>query len=124
VTLRIIVDENVPGSVVRQLRADGHDVSWGCEFDKGVSDMVHTAMAAQERRVILTEDNDFAAIVFRDKLPVVGLVLVELHGFGRNTPLPGSLMPRVVDAMREIGDKAVGKVHVIEPANIRSRDLP
>ena len=118
-TLRIFVDENVPGSVVRQLRGDGHDVSWGCEFDKGASDVVRTALAAKEARVILTEDNDFAAIVFRDRLPVVGLVLIELHGFGRD-----ARAARIVDAMREIGDKAVGKVHVVEPANIRSRDLP
>ncbi len=94
-------------------------MSWGCEFDKGVSDTQRTAMAAKEGRVILTEDNDFAAIVFRDRLPVTGLVLVELHGSRRE-----SRAARVVNAMREIGHKAVGKVHVIEPANIRSRDLP
>jgi hypothetical protein len=69
--------------------------------------------------VILTDDNDFAAIVFRDRLPVIGLALIELHGFKRD-----ARAARVVDAMRDIGNKAVGKVHVIEPANIRSRDLP
>jgi predicted nuclease of predicted toxin-antitoxin system len=119
VTLRIFVDENMPGSVVRQLRSDGHDVSWGCEFDKGVSDVVRAAGAAREGRVILTEDNDFASIVSRDRLPVVGLVLIELHGFGRD-----ARAARIVAAMRDIGPNAVGKVHVVAAAKIRARDLP
>ncbi len=84
-----------------------------------MSDVVRTAPAARQARVVLTESNDFAAIVFCDKLPIVGFALVELHGFRRD-----ARAARIVDAMCEISHKAVGKVHVVEPVNIRSRDLP
>jgi predicted nuclease of predicted toxin-antitoxin system len=119
VTLRIFVDENVPGLVVRQLRAAGVDVTWGCEFDVGAGDSARAAQAFAESRVILTEDTDFAAIVFRDKLPIIGLVLIELHGLGRD-----ARSARILTALNGIGTEAIGKVHVIEHATIRSRDLP
>jgi hypothetical protein len=119
--MHVSAPQNLCATDRLQARGNGHDVSWGCEFDQGASDVLRTALAAPEAPVTLTEDTDFAAIVFRDVLPVVGLVLIELHGFGFGCDARAA---RIVDGMREIGDKAVGKVHGVEPADTRSRNLP
>ena len=117
--MRIFVDENVPRGVVEGLREANHDVAWGCDFDVGASDLQRTAWAFQEARVILTEDNDFPALVFKERMPVIGLVLIALHGFKRDAKIV-----RVVAAMAEIGDGAIGSMTVIGPADIRKSTLP
>ena len=117
--MRLFVDENVPRSVVEALRAAGHDVAYGSEFDQGSADVDRVRAAFSEQRVILTEDNEFPRIVFHEGLPVVGLIMISLHGFAR-----AARAARVVEAVTSIGDASVGMVHVIEPATIRMSRLP
>jgi predicted nuclease of predicted toxin-antitoxin system len=117
--VRIFVDENVPRGVVQALRDANHDVTWGCEFDVGMSDPKRVDWAFKDGRVILTEDNDFPALVFKQKMPVVGLVMIDLHGFKRDAKIT-----RVVAAMQEIGEQAVGSLLVIGPTSIRRATLP
>jgi predicted nuclease of predicted toxin-antitoxin system len=117
--VRIFVDENVPGGVVNALRDAGHDVAWGCDFDVGAADLVRMAWALQDNRIILTEDGDFSELIFKDRMPAVGLILIKLHGFKRNARIT-----RVVAAMAEIGDGVVGAVSVIEPLQVRRIGLP
>jgi hypothetical protein len=114
--VRIFADENVPTLLVEGLRRAGHDVRWGCEYDQGATDPQRIAEAQAERRVILTEDNDFAEHLIRDGLAIEGLIRFDLPGLGRDRKAI-----RILEAMAEIGDDASGKAFVIEHARIRMR---
>jgi Domain of unknown function (DUF5615) len=116
--LRIFADENVPTLVVEGLRAVGHDVTWGCEFGQGAPDADRLAEAHHEGRVILTEDNDFAELAIGRGFATRGLVRFDLPGLRRETKAA-----RILEAMIAISDDAIGRVHVIEHARIRSRAI-
>jgi predicted nuclease of predicted toxin-antitoxin system len=117
--VRIFADENVPRRAVEGLRAAGHDVMWGVEGGHGLSDVVRLDEAVRAGRVVLTEDQDFADLAFRDGLPVVAIIRFSLAGMKRDAKAD-----RIVAGVTEIGDDAAGKVHVIEPQRIRTRPLP
>jgi Domain of unknown function (DUF5615) len=115
----IFADENVPGIVVSSLRAAGHNVTWGCEFDVGATDTERLLVATRDLRLILTEDKDFAELVIAQKLAVHGLIRFDLFGLSRD-----SKASRILAAVDEIfSGSTVGRLFVIEPARIRSRQI-
>ncbi len=116
--MRIFCDENVPAAVVAALRAAGHDVAWGVNFDQGADDAARTTCAEREGRVILTEDKDFGELVIARGMATHGLIRFDLFGFGRDRKAA-----RIIDAMAEFGDTAAGQVIVIEAARIRRRPI-
>lgn len=116
--MRIFCDENVPAAVVAGLRAAGHDVAWGADFDHGADDVARTAYAEREGRVILTEDKDFGELVVSRRMATHGLIRFDLFGLGR-----ARKSARIIEAMADIGDTAAGQIVVIEAARIRRRSL-
>ena len=54
--MRFLADESCDFSVVRALRAAGYEVSAVRDLTPGAPDETVIAMAAQENRVLLTED--------------------------------------------------------------------
>ena len=117
-TLKLFADEHVPGLVVRELRAAGHDVSWGAEHGQGAPDENRIAEAHAEGRVILTEDKDFGAWVIGRNYASHGLIRYDLFGLGRDTK-----PARIIEALAEIGEDVAGLAMVIEHARIRRRKL-
>ena len=113
--MRIFCDENVPGAVVAGLRAAGHDVAWGVDFDIGADDSARTTFAGREGRVILTEDGE---LVIAKGMATQGLIRFDLFGFGRDRKAA-----RIIEAMAEIGGTAVGQIIVIEAARLRRRPI-
>src|SRR5262245_52149605 len=63
--MRLLANENFPAVAVEALRNAGHDVLWIWECDRGAPDERVLERAAQDRRVLLTFDKDFGALVFR-----------------------------------------------------------
>jgi predicted nuclease of predicted toxin-antitoxin system len=58
--LRFLVDENLPGAVAELLRADGHDVlAVAPSAFRSADDTELWALAARERRVVVTRDLGF-----------------------------------------------------------------
>jgi len=77
--VRWLADECVAPFIVNALRGAGHDVVSILETGRAASDRFIMAMALQERRVLLTEDNDFGDLVFRGHLDALpGVVLLRL----------------------------------------------
>lgn len=116
--MRIFADENVPGGAVLWLRSAGHDVVWGVEIDAGATDIARLSTAHAEGRIVLTEDQDFADMVIRDGLPILGLIKFSLDGLKRQAKID-----RLIAGLADVVETATGKLVVIEPARIRIRDL-
>jgi predicted nuclease of predicted toxin-antitoxin system len=77
--LRFLADENIPQAVILSLRSRGIDVAAVQEACLGASDAEVLALAASERRVLLTFDKDFGALARLPGPPrPAGVVLFRL----------------------------------------------
>lgn len=116
--MRLFADACIAGSLVRALRAAGHDVEYAMEGPPGVDDVVILAKAFADLRILLTEDHDFGALALRDGRASRGVVLVELYGLSEE-----SRDQRVVELLAMEEALFAGQFTVIEPARTRSRPL-
>lgn len=76
--MRLLTDENIGLEVVEFLRFQGHDVSSVIEESRGISDPEVLKIALKENRLIITSDTDFGELVYHQKLPHKGIVLLRL----------------------------------------------
>ena len=84
--MRILANENFPGSVVRALRELGHDALWVKEIMRGASDVEVLSRAQAERRILATFDRDFGELAFRFGLPAeCGIIFFRLRGTSPET---------------------------------------
>lgn len=60
-----VAHESCAGPVIRALREAGHDVVAIAEVAKGATDEQVLQRALNEKRVLVTEDRDFGALVYR-----------------------------------------------------------
>lgn len=77
--MKILVDECCPSFVVAALRSDGHDVDYVAEDAPSTSDKDILSRALADERIIVTEDRDFCELVFLNKLPTYGIILVRIN---------------------------------------------
>jgi len=116
--MRLLANENIPGSAVAELRASGHDVVWVRTAAPGCSDEDVLAWAAREARIVLTFDKDFGELAWRTGLPPSsGIVLFRL-------PVPAAADAGRMLAAR-IGERQdwAGHFAVVEPGRVRMRPL-
>jgi predicted nuclease of predicted toxin-antitoxin system len=79
--MRLLVNENISGTVVKALRDRGHDVLSVKESMRGADDATILARAQAESRLVLTQDKDFGELAFRHGLPAeCGVILFRLAG--------------------------------------------
>jgi len=117
--MRLIVNENVSGTVIRTLREHGHDVVSVKESMRGSNDESVLARAVLDRRVVVTHDKDFGELAFRFGLDAGnGIVLLRLCGVD-----PASHNHRVLQVL-ESGIDFHGHFTVITEDRIRMRPLP
>ena len=76
--MRFLVDECTGPGVARWLISQGHDVFSVFDEARGAKDENLRSQALREARIIITIDKDFGEMVFRDKLPHCGIVLLRL----------------------------------------------
>ncbi len=77
--MRFLFDEGLPFRLAAFLEAHGHHVTIvGHDHPHALDDQDVLAIAARERRILLTNDKDFGALVFRDRLPHAGVILFRL----------------------------------------------
>jgi len=78
--MNFIADENVERQVVARLRQDGHQVFDVANMDPGISDDEVLSLANESQAVLLTADQDFGELVFRQGRSTMGIVLIRLAG--------------------------------------------
>ena len=116
--MKLLANENMPASVVEQLRAFGHDVLAAKESMRGAADPDILARAQAESRVLISQDKDFGELAFRSHLPAeCGVILFRLDGDD-----PDDDVRRMIQAIQSRTDWT-GTFAVVEPYRIRLRPL-
>lgn len=72
--MRFLIDRCAGRRVADFLSAEGHDVVHVAMLGADPGDSALLSLASQERRVLVTIDNDFQALIFRDARSHHGLV--------------------------------------------------
>src|SRR5271157_3408811 len=67
--MRFLVNENLTGTVIQELRQRGHDVLSVKESMRSETDDAILARAQPEERIVVTHDKDFGELAFRAQLP-------------------------------------------------------
>jgi predicted nuclease of predicted toxin-antitoxin system len=77
--MKCLADQNRERRVALALGAQGHDVTVGVVDDPGHRpDQAVRALAAQEERILLTNDPDFGELVARYRQPHAGVILFRM----------------------------------------------
>lgn len=117
--MRILANEDVSGTVIRELRARGHDVVAVKEVLRGQSDEVILARARQESRLLITHDTDFGELAVRWGLPAgSGVVLLRLGGAD-----PDQDNRRILEVLSSRDDWG-GHIAIVTRDRLRLRPLP
>lgn len=79
--MRLLADENLPRTIVEELRSSGHDVLWARTHHPGVTDVELLNLAEAEGRILFTLDRDFWQIALqrRFRSSESGVVLFRIH---------------------------------------------
>lgn len=76
--MRFLVDESCSRAIVETLRNQNHDVRYAADTDRRADDAELTRLAADENRIIVTEDFDFGELLIRCGLPALGAIILYL----------------------------------------------
>jgi len=114
--MRFLADESCDFSVVRALRAAGHDVVAIAEVARRIEDTEVMERAVQEARVLLTEDKDFGQLVYAGAHESSGVILIRFPPRARPT-LPALVLETVQLHEEQLAESFV----VLEPHRARVR---
>ncbi|MBI4492331.1 MAG: DUF5615 family PIN-like protein [Chloroflexi bacterium] len=117
--MRFLADESCDFSVVRALRAAGHEVLAVAEISSGAADEVVIDLAVRQGRILLTEDKDFGQLVFANAQPSGGVILMRFPARAR-----GRLPKTVVDVTEQVGERLMGSFVVVQPGRSRISRSP
>ena len=76
---KILVDENIPNSVIKQLRGRNFEILSIREENKGIKDEKIIKLSIDKQLPILTMDKDFGYLTFRQKLIPYGVILIRIN---------------------------------------------
>ncbi len=114
--MNLLADEGIDAPIVNILRKDGHNVSYVAESDSGITDEEIINKAYKEKRLLITQDKDFGGLVYRQKKPHHGIMLIRLQGFK-----PKKKAELISDAIRNHEKKLFKRFSVIQKDSIRIR---
>jgi predicted nuclease of predicted toxin-antitoxin system len=110
--VRFFADECVDMRIVRILRRAGYEVLEPAQSARGGSDIDVLSAALDQNAVLLTEDSDFGALLFRDGLTAIGVFY-----FRCDDP------QRCAAAVIENLDAVAGSIVVVTDHGVRVRPL-
>jgi predicted nuclease of predicted toxin-antitoxin system len=117
--MKLLADESVDGPVVVRLRGDGHDVAWVAEDAPGQADDAVLARAYGQGVVLITSDKDFGELVYRQRRPHAGVLLLRLSGLDE-----AAKCELVSRAVGEHGVDMTGAFSVLDGSALRIRKDP
>jgi predicted nuclease of predicted toxin-antitoxin system len=116
--VKLLADECCDALLGEGLRRDGHDVLYVKEIGPGAADDTVLQMAADQQRVLLTEDKDFGELVVRLKLPAHGIVLLRI-----NPADSAAKLARLRHLLQHHGQRLSGSFVVLSEKRARFRSL-
>jgi len=116
--MRFLANENMPADAVRAIADDGHDVVWVRTAAPGSKDQDILTWAVREQRILLTFDQDFGELAWREGLPAsCGIVLFRLSLRG-----PEKIGTEIAARIAARKDWA-GHFSVVEAGRVRMRPM-
>ncbi len=120
-TLRLLCDKCIPYSVIKCLQNAGFEVPWAREvFPKPTPDEMILQFAHVNRYLLITCDvQDFGELIFRGGQKAFGVIL--LRGVQNE---PEKMAERLMQVLRERGERLEGYFTIVTPRQVRQRKLP
>jgi predicted nuclease of predicted toxin-antitoxin system len=118
-TPRFLADESCDFGAVRVLREAGYNVLAVVEWMTRSDDEVLIRQAAEEQRILLTEDKDFGWLVYVSRMDSAGVILIRYPGQARD-----ALGEAIVALVKEHGEEIGGAFAVMQPGWVRIRKRP
>lgn len=109
-----LADESCDFAVIRALRSAGYDVLAIIETAPQTRDTEVIALAAREKRVLLTEDKDFGQLVYAELYESSGVILIRFPASERN-----GLPSAILQVVAKLGERLTGVFVVLTPQRIR-----
>jgi len=82
--MKFLADENVEWPIVVQMRQWGYDVVSAREVLKGSDDDEILNFSFEEKRILITNDTDFGAMIYHQKKESPGVILMR---FAQESPM-------------------------------------
>jgi predicted nuclease of predicted toxin-antitoxin system len=117
--MRFLADENCDFTVVRALRAAGHDVLCVSEITPRAEDSEVIKLADDEKRILLTEDKDFGQLVYSHGQKTLGVIFLRFSTSARR-----QISRDVVNLVKQQGEKLAGCFITVQPGRIRISHAP
>jgi len=114
--MQFVVDESAGVAVVEYLRDAGHDVLAVAEIMPQADDRDILALAAREKRILVTNDKDFGELVFRSGQAQHGIVLLRLRDES-----PACRVRVIRNVMEHHADRLAGHFTVATESGVRIR---
>ncbi len=109
---RLLADENIPRTVITQLRRKGYDIISVWELKPGISDEEVIELAIRESRIIITFDKDFGRIALT-KPNITGVILLRIP------PLNPQYIANKVLAVLGSVENLYGKLVIVRKRTIK-----
>ena len=117
--MRFLADENCDFTMVRALRAAGHDVLCVSEITPRAEDSEVIKLADDEKRILLTEDKDFGQLVYSHGQKTLGVIFLRFPTSARR-----QISRDVVNLVKQQGEKLAGCFITVQPGRIRISHAP
>lgn len=117
--MRFLADENLELPIIKALRGSGHDVATVPAENVGAQDREVLEQAREEKRILLTNDKDFAELTFLQQRVASGVILIRLPRLRSQEKLV-----RVLEVIEDQGERLENVMTVIEERAIRRRMFP
>jgi len=82
--MKLVADESVDFSIVKNLRTLGFDVLSISESHSGISDAMVLQLAFEKQQLLITEDKDFGELAHRMKMEHAGILLIRMNDLPRS----------------------------------------
>ncbi|MBI2097951.1 MAG: DUF5615 family PIN-like protein [Candidatus Vogelbacteria bacterium] len=117
--MRFLADENIGLRTVNYLRRRHHDVRSVLEEAslRGANDVVLLHLANREKRIVITLDKDFGALVFRHSKKSNGVILLRLQNERENNVII------VLDNLLRTRPKLAGRFTMVSEDKIKTREM-
>ena len=119
--MRFLIDENIPGPIVKAIISSGHDVLWIQEIAPGIDDREVLSYATDAERTLITFDKGFGELVFQERVKApFGIILFRFPPGASST----SQAQTVVKVLESRTDWTGHFFSVSDTGRIRPRPLP
>lgn len=89
--MRFLLDESTELRLADYLRAHGHDVKTvASDYQASIADEEVLSLALSERRILITNVQDFGELVFRSRRPHSGVILLRYLDLLLSAKIAGS----------------------------------